>query len=620
MQYYATQKDSGESDANEVQMGHVYKYEDNWDYDMMYGCKCDAGYFGYDCLDRACPLGDDPLTGSLDDQNGQQFDEKQTVTCKATNGKFTLSFRQEATAYIDWAEPLESFKAKIMGLSTITDVDISFSGTDTSACSSSGVTITFFFTHEHGDVPMIVGDASQLIHANAVKEPELTIKEEQKGTKENAFCANRGTCDILTGYCACATNYDTSDGRGNTGDGKHNLGDCGHATGSITACPGEVECSGHGVCRDSPTYQCLCSAGWRGADCGERTCPFDTAWFDQPISNGRAHQWTECSNNGMCERTKGECVCSMGFEGGSCERLSCPGTPACNGHGKCLTMMHMAELQEDNGKVTELSYGATPNLPNTWDFDKIQGCVCDQGYEGYDCSLRSCPYGDDPRTAWYTSGNHLDEVQVLTCTASGTGIRADSTFRLSFRCGHYNNIQKVTINERCTTDPIKWDATEADIAAAITKLKTIGGETVGSKHEHNKFESGNVKVEFSLKKASKATGTTAMNYNKFDSACLTNNKISVTFMSEFGDLPALAVSHIQYPLGLSITVDTDGANGSQKGTKEVKVCSGRGLCDYSTGQCVCATGFGSSDGYNHLGNRRDCGHVYKNPVAASGLL
>jgi hypothetical protein len=33
-----------------------------------------------------------------------------------------------------------------------------------------------------------------------------------------------------------------------------------------------------------------------------------------------------------------------------------------------------------------------------WDADKIYGCVCDEGFEGHDCSLKSCPKGDDPLT------------------------------------------------------------------------------------------------------------------------------------------------------------------------------------------------------------------------------
>ena len=33
-----------------------------------------------------------------------------------------------------------------------------------------------------------------------------------------------------------------------------------------------------------------------------------------------------------------------------------------------------------------------------WDEDKNTACVCDTGYSGIDCSLRECPYGDDPLT------------------------------------------------------------------------------------------------------------------------------------------------------------------------------------------------------------------------------
>ena len=62
----------------------VYTYDDVWDADMVYGCACDRGYSGPDCMSRDCPRGDDPLTGTIEDDNGVQFDEKQEVLCKAT--------------------------------------------------------------------------------------------------------------------------------------------------------------------------------------------------------------------------------------------------------------------------------------------------------------------------------------------------------------------------------------------------------------------------------------------------------------------------------------------------------------------------------------------------------
>lgn len=44
---------------------------------------------------------------------------------------------------------------------------------------------------------------------------------------------------------------------------------------------------------------------------------------------------------------------------------------------------------------------------DNWDADMIYGCVCDAGWDGPDCSQRSCPKGDDPMT----SG--VDEVSVI---------------------------------------------------------------------------------------------------------------------------------------------------------------------------------------------------------------
>ena len=37
-----------------------------------------------------------------------------------------------------------------------------------------------------------------------------------------------------------------------------------------------------------------------------------------------------------------------------------------------------------------------PVTYTNWEADALQGCVCDPGYEGYDCSFRSCPWGPDP--------------------------------------------------------------------------------------------------------------------------------------------------------------------------------------------------------------------------------
>ena len=178
-----------------------------------------------------------------------------------------------------------------------------------------------------------------------------------QGTKEHDYCSNRGFCDQtkgawtwcvdgwMCGYvgghvsesgvddgsvwcvlvaacpgdCICYEGYGSSNQYGEVGI----AGDCGHLLTPITACPGEIECSGHGLCHDHPTYRCECDDGWQGGDCAERTCPFDFAWFDDPSAQDVAHAMAECSNRGVCNRVSGECVCQKGFTGTACERSTC---------------------------------------------------------------------------------------------------------------------------------------------------------------------------------------------------------------------------------------------------------------------------------------------------------
>jgi len=82
-----------------------------------------------------------------------------------------------------------------------------------------------------------------------------------------------------------------------------------------------------------------------------------------------------------------------------------------------------------------------------WDAEKIVGCACDAGWTGYDCSLRTCPLGDDPLE---TASGTADEIQVLDCLC-GSGCAG--SVQLSFR-GQ-------------ATTPIAFGADAATIKAAL---------------------------------------------------------------------------------------------------------------------------------------------------------
>lgn len=549
MYYNALTKDPG--------TGLVYKYENQWDAYKIYGCSCDSNYHGIDCSLRYCPKGDDPLTGSVDisPANPLQVNDIQRISCKADGGTFTLTFRGKTTLPIPFNAKAYDLQKYIEAIPTIGSGNTKLVMYGPQACTDYGTSWTVEFLQAFGSLPNLVPDKRKLLFGSSITSSLLTVETIVVGTKEDLECSNRGVCNPSDGICDCSLNFDTSNGYNQLGT----RGDCGYATELIQFCPGVISCSGHGECAGPPTYRCLCETGWTGADCSERLCPSDVAWFALPESDNVAHitTYAECSNAGICDRTSGVCKCQTGFGGAACNRLVCPGsssdTEGCSGHGQCLDMNTLASLATINGDLAHYSYGATPNNPATWDAFRIFGCLCDPQYTGYDCSLYTCPYGNDP-----LSINQVNEQQIFTCTD------VDGTGSIVF-----------TFREQ-TSPAVPVTATSAQIKAALEAMSTIGEVAVEPYVE-----------------------------NGPDILCNSqSNQLIVTFLTVHGNLPMI---DFQRQNVNSFTVTEYAA-----GNKENLECSGRGLCDHSTGMCNCFEGFGSSNGKGGRGSKRDCG--YQEPI------
>lgn len=155
----------------------------------------------------------------------------------------------------------------------------------------------------------------------------------------------------------------------------------------------------------------------------------------------------------------------------------------------------------------------------TWDFGMVQGCICDTGFGGHDCSSRTCPTGDNPRTTGQSK-----ETQTFVCTET-----AQSTFQLTFR--------------GATTDAVDSHATAADLAISLQALHTIESVQV--------------------------------TYTSGSEACTVGgtNKVSVLFETELGDVPALIATVSDTTKITSLIIDTDGVGTSVKGTVENTECS-----------------------------------------------
>lgn len=321
-----------------------------------------------------------------------------------------------------------------------------------------------------------------------------------------------------------------------------------------------------------------------------------------------------------------------------------------------MSMKELALWRKDNGEHTDFTYGADPNEARTWDGDRVHGCMCDHGYTGYDCSLKTCPTGDDP----FTYEDHV-EVQLLTCHAT-TG-----SFTLSFR--------------EETTGPIFHNATADDVLDALMALPTmVAGGVIWQKSSrnthpiHQKTENGEqhasrndpIRVFFKLDYDTEDGVLNWVQPTKFHpqgdpvhdvhpfmvpremasglielpSRNITtefcnqdSNQVAIViFDAIHGDVPALKSNTAGLGNLNGITVEegtilvyTDGADirgiTSIKGDTEDIECNGRGICDRALGLCSCFNDWASSDGKGGAGYVGDCGfkHDHKHGGHANSV-
>merc|ERR1711988_1298834 len=150
-----------------------------------------------------------------------------------------------------------------------------------------------------------------------------------------------------------------------------------------------------------------------------------------------AHDYRECSNKGLCDRSSGTCECFPGYEGSACQRASCPSSSngVCSGHGTCKTIQELS--LEDHGNVYRL-----------WDEDVTMGCDCDAGYSGPDCSSRVCKYGADPL--------YYDDFQNVRFANFTLDFYMETTDDIAY--GNYSIIFTDRHGEDWQTDPIDINA------------------------------------------------------------------------------------------------------------------------------------------------------------------
>lgn len=232
-----------------------------------------------------------------------------------------------------------------------------------------------------------------------------------------------------------------------------------------------------------------------------------------------------------------------------------------------------------NGEATSYTYGVTPNDYLRWDFDMVQGCHCDPGYAGYDCSKRLCPRGDDPFTR-----NQVNAVQFFKCTGTS------GSFSLKFR-----EAVSGTITPAMTATQVKASleqmTTMGEVAVTFsygaTACETVGKNIIG--------------VEFLTEHGGSSF---ADQYLRIYVAAVPSLKLSTSTTVSLAFAYSTAGS-----ISASVSSANDVTKTNMVGTKEMNQCSDRGTCDTASGTCMCYTGMDSSNGQGLSGSRGDCGHI-----------
>ncbi len=352
------------------------------------------------------------------------------------------------------------------------------------------------------------------------------------------------------------------------------------------------QCSGHGVCNLDDV--CKCYDNWGvglshdSGDCSDRICPFEIAWVDTPDKSTRRHKYAECANQGICDRTSGECACFDGYEGKACQRFTCPND--CSGHGTCEYVQDLAFGATWNDYKHAGIYEEAKRFTYTnWDTAKARQCVCDPTFGDVDCSKRLCPYGTDVldhREDLLVSLKY--QVQKFVFVAGETKGYSPSSSSYPLQGKTFAFTFRSRLNETFTTVPIAFDSNDIpdfvhDIQIALLALpnKVIDGITVAASTVLNEFAVPDVYVNITF------TGDAVQGPQHLlvveDYECAEGCTPKITGLNLQTAVARASANITEYQL-------------SDYNSYE---CGRRGVCDYANGLCACFVGY-TGDNCNTL--------------------
>lgn len=325
------------------------------------------------------------------------------------------------------------------------------------------------------------------------------------------------------------------------------------------------------------------------------------------VNENRNHDYAECSNEGLCDRTTGECKCFPGYEGSACQRKACPTTTAgipCSGKGVCIPSRR-------RGGEESTEYCG-------WELDSYYTCLCDNGYTGYDCSLRICPKGADPidkevnvmKYTYTLPHNHTiyrslapvpTEIVPHYYTLEFDGVKYESPMitarELSTIC------KDGVTSDKSTNSKSNQLTYQEEIRRALHTIPPISQSKVTIQCERGKLDSQH--GSDNVGKLAIAIDIEYTNYEHFKESTFNvvevinpkENDISGTGTPTWDTInPTPSYPHENTTIFTPSPKNTEDVYIITKADKyyterKVYECSARGLCDQTTGLCKCFEGF-----------------------------